>query len=206
MVALTERNGSVYRVEVASGEIERILSGDQAYPFSLQFTVDGRYLAAGTHGTVFDTQTWEIVTQPEVEGTFHSNLVFSEVGDWYALPAADGNIYIWRWSDLLDGLPVTVDAALAVLEGTGDSSFSSYTTLDASPDGRLLVVDGRDGIQLYETTNFSEVARIRDGGNLVRFSPDGQKLLVGAGYCYVCGADAGYLVGTARVYAVPTLD
>jgi len=202
-LAFTGTDGTVYRADVGNGEVTGLLSGEETqYPFGVQFTEDGRYLAAGGTGTVFDAQTWEIVAQPIVAGANHSNFVFSEAGDWFAFPATDGNIYIWRWRDLLDGSPVSVDTALAVLEGTDDNFFGSYTTLADSPDGRLLVVAGSEATLIYEAETFTEIARIQDSGDLLRFSPDGRQVVLGTGYCYVCGADGSYQIGTARVYGV----
>jgi WD40 repeat protein len=196
----------------ANGELEQMLLDQSSnISFGIKYTQDGRFLAAGDSGTIWDVESGDVLVQPSIEPAWHSALTFSEAGDWYALPSKDGNVYVWRLSDLLNGEAANPDTALATLRvmtpyRSDGWIYAQFVYTAASPDGRLLAAIYAGDLFLFDMETFTLVHQIPERGHLLRFSPDGRLLLVGNGYCYCGAADESAQVGHARLWGVPSTE
>jgi WD40 repeat protein len=205
---ITENFGGDIQVwNAVSGQVEATLSSVRGYyNFGLRYFGEGRYLAAGDKGTILDAATGEVLVQPEVVPSFHSTFALSESGDWYVVPSGDSNIYVWRLSDLRDGELASPQTAIMTLSAPilpeHNADYGDFTTIAASPDGRLMVVVSGNGTAVYNMDTLTLIRELPDSGQLMRFSDDGRLLIFGTGYCYCGSADESLQIGHARVWAV----
>lgn len=194
--------------DLETNELATTLNNKNLYGTrNVSFLNDGEYIVANNHGTIWKTETFEIVAElPANNDLLNETGAYSESGDWVAFPVGErwaGSeshqpqeivIKVWRLSELYDD----PDAGpIAEIAGLG------YGVMTASPDGRLLALSGGDGTVLVDMENFTEVHRYAAGGLELKFSPDGQYLIHADGICLVCGADESLYIGFADVWAVP---
>ncbi len=87
-MTVIDSQGHIQIHDTATGNAIHTLVGEGSWDYTLavQYTQDGRYLAAGAAGTVWDLRDHTVIVQPQIEPSWHSNLSISEAGDWYALP------------------------------------------------------------------------------------------------------------------------
>ncbi len=160
--------GNGNRVQlVTPGAAERTLEHDGAAVLALEYSPDGRKLAAGSvRGKVW---LWDVETGQRRELESHAaevrDLAFSPSGATLASTGWDGAVKLH-----------TIDTGQAK---TIRAAKEEILTLDFSPDGRLLATgDTEGGVRLWDAggAQVAELKGHRGQVTKVAFSPDGSRL------------------------------
>lgn len=183
-VVTASLNGNV-RLWSTTGQALQYWNTEQDAVWSTRFSPNGKYLAtAGWDGTV---RLWALDgTQRFQTSQKHQGPVkdirFSPDGKWLASAGEDGAIQLWQMC-LGAACPKSDDSQSLDLHKTWSDHSSWIWSLDVSPNSKLLVSAGEDGIvRFWDLDNpNAPPQRWRYGqGRItqVRFSPDGQWLAI----------------------------
>lgn len=169
----------IYIFEAQSGTLQHRITGLPSRIFDLEFSPNGRYLAASLKGSngirLYRTTTYSLLQKDTDYGDNSNNLAFSPDGR-LATVSYDGYVRLYDAYGRLEK---------KVKPSDGDRPYS----LAFSPDGQLLAVGFRDSPRLQVLHGQSlkllyepDVAGARttsDRLNIVAFSADGTQLVAG---------------------------
>ena len=144
------------------------------YVRALDFSSDGRFLAAGDQGGPRNVKVWDVSTRQAVasmqaDSKAVYSVVFSPDDRLLASAGYDGIIKLWTVSDWN-------------LQGTLHSPGGTVYSLDIAPDGKALASTGHESVSLWAVESGEKIASLSLGSGWVRavaFSNDGNQLASG---------------------------
>lgn len=173
LLAASNRN-QVKIYDPASGDLIKILSGQQADVTAIAFSADGKSIASGSMEgmtIIWDVSTGDFLLQLAGHTDAIEGVSFSPDGNWLITAGDDATMKIWD---------VTTGALLRDFQdftGVIDSGvFSPDGTRFAFSDGSIHVWRfNLDSVEGRTTIGYKEILNIPSAG-LVIFSPDGAQL------------------------------
>lgn len=185
------RDGTVRIWEIGTGRQLRIIDvakeaeKSMLSVYSVAFTPDGLYLAAGTsHNSTFNVGVWELSTGTLVAAfntgvyTDGKSVSFSPDGELLAV-ATGGSITVWEWKQG------------EVLLRLGEDVDNNVRAVAFSPNGRYLASSG-DMCVLWDINTGRALRKALPGGCDVAFSSDGKLVVTGGAW-------------TVALFSTPTL-
>jgi WD40 repeat protein len=166
--------------DIASGRLQRTLSGHQDVITSLVYSPDGSLLVSGS-GTgeqkIFFWNPLDGTRIKTLEGWTVSRLVFSHNGE-YLFGEGDNAVRIWRMSD--DRLVATLQGVVGEVAYSPDGLLIAFTSCSETENGACI----EELISLYKVlegkVSWSSYGFTKDITG-IRFSPDGQTVASSAG-------------------------
>jgi WD40 repeat protein len=176
---LSGENAGVYLWDVKSGKCLHVIETQEPKRIEVHvFSPDGRFLVLENRFGAGDTVFWYTDKGERVElpsGRLgRSTFAFSASGRWLAALTRED----WPVQEI-HFLEAATGQVVRRLKGQ-----THLTCCDVSPDGRLLVTGGKDGVvRLWDPAAGKEVRQLRghQGGIYsVAFAPDGKRLISGS--------------------------
>ena len=156
------------------------LTGPRFHTYGLQFSPDGKLLAAGSLDVhLWDAETFESKGKLKVDDGCINEIAFSGNSRWLAVATMEGDTRVFDMRDR--SLARRIPQAQV-----GRPKFAANSMhLAFSPDGKKLAIGYyfSEDIHVHEVATGKEVSRISGHTNMsvtFAFSPDGERLVSGA--------------------------
>ena len=168
-LATASQDATIGLWDMASGKLEQRLVGHRSAVARVVFHPDGRLLASGGGAGDGTVRLWDLQTGSDlgVLATWNREITstaFSPDGKWLAFGRFAGDISVW-------------DVARRECVATLTPGRKSGSTLDFSPDSKLLAAGTRDLVEMWRTSDWKLVqTKSVKWSKAVRFSPDGRAL------------------------------
>jgi WD40 repeat protein len=167
-LATADQDGVIAVWSVESGERAFEFKAEEPV-FSLDFSMDGNLLAAGSRHTIliFDLLQQKNISSLEQVGEI-KDIVFSADGKWLASASTESAVNLWAVEN------GAISASAIILQHS-----SEILSIDFSPDSTRLAVGCQNGFSyLWDIATADEIARFphTDGVTGVSFSSDGALL------------------------------
>lgn len=162
---------------------EQIIARAEGYMVSMAFSPDWQTLAVGTSNE--GAQVWSVADDRllyKLEPGNARSVAFSPDGRLLALS--------WRSKDDQRGAVEVRHAGDGKLVYAFPDRGLTYSVA-FSPDGRLLAAGAREDVRLHDVESGAPKLTIEAPGWLVRFSPDGQRLLVSTDRIWIYSVEDG---------------